>query len=194
MATLHAATTSSSVPPAAVCRAMVAVEKAKANPETLASELAGSGPAPRRWRLVLTSSTADVRSAAGGGRYFPVSAVQSWALGPNGGGVITNGVYLGHWAALQFSGPCRLSRGRLLHFDFERLQLRLLGWRGTLRLKPGDYAGLPAEGTRELQKSPFFLFAHADERCVVARGRSGGVALWARAGPEWLLTAGALLL
>jgi len=173
---------------------MVAVEKAKASPEELATALAGNGPTPRRWRLVLTSSAADVRAAAGGGRYFPVSAVQSWALSGTGAGVITNGVYLGHWAALQFRGPCRLSRGRLLHFDFETLQLKLLGWRATLRLKPRDYPGLPAEGTRALQKSPFFLFAHADDRCVVARGRSGGVALWARATPEWLLTAGALLL
>lgn len=175
------------MPPSAVCSAMRALEKAKIPAEGLAAALAGDTPGvPRRWRLVFTASASDVRSDAGGGRYFPITAVQSWDAAA---GRIVNGVYIGHLAALQFSGPCRLT-GKRLEFDFTQLSLKLLGGVARFSLKPAGYA-LPEKGTREAGALPFFLFAQADEQTVVARGRSGGVALWARATPSWELTAGA---
>jgi hypothetical protein len=166
---------------------MRALEKAKLPAETLTDALVGPVAAtPRRWRLVFTSSSKDVKSDAGGGRYFPVTAVQSWDAAA---GAIVNGVYVGHLAALQFSGPCRLS-GKRLEFDFDTLVLKLLGGVARFKLKKDGYE-LPAKGTREAGALPFFLFAHADDDVVVARGRSGGVALWARATPSWELTNGA---
>jgi hypothetical protein len=174
------------VPPPAVCAAMRALEKAKLSADGLSVALAGEGAAPRRWRLVFTSTSKDVQSAQGGGRYFPVTAVQSWDAA---NGRIVNGVYIGHLAALQFSGPCRLS-GKRMEFDFDALSLKLLGGVARFRLKPAGHA-LPAGGTKEAAKLPFFLFAQADDATVVARGRSGGVALWARATASWELEAGA---
>jgi hypothetical protein len=173
---------------------MRALEKAKLPAAPLADALVGpdtAGAAPRRWRLVFTSSAKDVRSATGGGRYFPITAVQSWDVRA---GRIVNGVYGGHLAALQFSGPCRLqTAGKRLEFDFDALTLKLLGGVARFRLKPEGYA-LPAAGTKEASKLPFFLFAQADDETVVARGRSGGVAFWARAAPSWLLEKGATAL
>jgi len=145
---------------------------------------------PTRWRLVFTSSAKDLealrKTGTGGGRFFPVTAVQSWSAGR-----IRNGVYLGHIAALQFDGPFALS-GKRLAFDFSTLSLKLLGFRLSFALKPEGYA-LPASG-KEAAKLPFFLFAFADGDLVVARGRSGGVALWARSAPSWLLENGAIAL
>eukprot|EP00951_Prasinocladus_malaysianus_P031657 scaffold304562_cov45-Prasinocladus_malaysianus.AAC.1 len=67
----------------------------------------------KKWRLVYTADKDAVQSAlkskgetpqagAPAGKYFPLTAVQTW----NGEeGRIENGVYLGHVAALKFSGP-----------------------------------------------------------------------------------------
>lgn len=175
-----------SPPAAAVCAALRSVEEAKAlDAEQLGAALDGA-----RWRLVFTSSAGDLeklrKTGAGGGKYFPVTAVQSWSAS----GAIRNGVYLGHWAALQFDGPFRLN-GKRLQFDFTQLSLRFLGLQGKFQLKPPTYE-LPANSTKAGGALPFFLFALADGQLVVARGRSGGVALWARAQPSWLLESGAL--
>ncbi len=174
---------------------MRALEEAKALPvEQLPALLGGEGSAATRWRLVFTSSAKDLeqlrKAGTGGGKYFPITAVQSWREG-----AIRNGVYVGHWAALQFDGPYRLS-GKRLQFDFTRLSVKLLGLRLNFGLKGGQsvtYA-LPPNGTKAGGALPFFLFAHADGDLVVARGRSGGVALWARASPAWVLESGAIAL
>jgi len=173
---------------------MVAVEKSRALATESLPALLGGG---RQWRLVFTSSAADLASlrkgGAGGGKFFPVTAVQSWAppsSDAEGDGHITNGVYLGHWASLRFDGPFRLS-GKRLAFDFSQISLRLLGLRGSFSLKPTDYV-LPTAHKTE-GKLPFFLFAYADGELVVARGRSGGLAMWAAATPSWLLEKGVVV-
>ena len=165
---------------------MRALEEGKAlDVEQLAAHLDNA-----RWRLVFTSSAGDLaklrKTGTGGGRYFPLTAVQSWSSG----GHIRNGVHLGHWAALQFDGPFRLS-GKRMQFDFDKLSLKFLGLKGSFQLKPPGYS-LPEQSTKAGGALPFFLFAWADGDLVVARGRSGGVALWARAAPSWVLEAGAL--
>lgn len=164
---------------------MRALEESKAlDVEQLAAHLDNA-----RWRLVFTSSAGDLaklrKTGTGGGRYFPITAVQSWSAEH-----IRNGVYLGHWAALQFDGPFRLS-GKRMQFDFATLSLKLLGLQGKFQLKAPGYT-LPEQSTKAGGALPFFLFAYADGDLVVARGRSGGVALWARAAPSWVLEAGAL--
>lgn len=45
---------------------------------------------------------------------------------------------------------------------------------------------------REVKKLPFFVYAWADNDIIVARGRSGGVALWGRADSDWQARAGVL--
>ena len=45
---------------------------------------------------------------------------------------------------------------------------------------------------REVRKLPFFLYAYVDEDIIVARGRSGGLALWVAADPVWQANAGVL--
>ena len=47
---------------------------------------------------------------------------------------------------------------------------------------------------REKKKLPFFVYAYADEDIIVARGRSGGVALWQNMerNSEWQAQAGVL--
>ena len=45
---------------------------------------------------------------------------------------------------------------------------------------------------RELKKLPFFIYSWVDEDIAVARGRSGGLALWVRADDEWQAKTGVL--
>ena len=45
---------------------------------------------------------------------------------------------------------------------------------------------------RELKALPFFIYAYVDEDIIVARGRSGGVALWQRADTKWQADSGVL--
>ena len=40
------------------------------------------------------------------------------------------------------------------------------------------------------RKAPIQLFSYADDDVCVARGRSGGLAVWARATAEWELANG----
>ena len=177
---------------------MVAVEESRALPlDQLAALLGGEGAAagrPTQWRLVFTSSSKDLaaqrKTGRGDGKYFPISAVQSWSPPAAGEptGAIRNGVYLGHWFALQFDGPFLL-QGKKLAFDFSKLSLKFLGLKGSFGLKPAGYT-LPLDANA-VRKLPFFLFAYADGELVVARGRSGGLAMWAKAKPSWLLESGA---
>lgn len=37
---------------------------------------------------------------------------------------------------------------------------------------------------------PFFIFSYVSDDLVVARGRSGGLAVWARTTPSWELEKG----
>lgn len=58
---------------------------------------------------------------AGGGNYFPLTAAQRW---DGAKGQIENGIFLGHVAALTFSGPYTM-KNKILSFDFDTLSLKL---------------------------------------------------------------------
>lgn len=45
---------------------------------------------------------------------------------------------------------------------------------------------------RAAKALPFFVYALVTEDIIVARGRSGGLALWARADSDWMAKAGVL--
>jgi hypothetical protein len=183
VAVLQRAAADASVPPVKVFDALRSLEKAKlpaeAWPETL-----GAGAGGRRWRLVFTSGTKQVQDAMkgglGGGKYFPITAVQRWDAAA---GQIENGIFLGHVAALTFTGPYVFS-GRKLSFDFDTLTLKLGPAKVSIPLKKKIDAYTPGP------KDPFFLFFFVDDALVAARGRGGGVAFWARTSPQWELENG----
>lgn len=50
----------------------------------------------------------------------------------------------------------------------------------------------PPHTHSDRKKLPFFLYIYVDQDIVVARGRSGGLALWARTQPDWEATSGVL--
>lgn len=122
----------------------------------------------------------EIKLSTGGGTYFPLTAVQRWDAA---NGEIENGVFLGHIAALKFSGPY-LFKGKRLIFDFDTLKLRLgpAHFQFPLKKRITSYQPSP--------KDPFFIVFYVDDNFIAARGRSGGVAFWARTNPEWELQHG----
>lgn len=180
------------VPASETLAAILVLEKAKLIPESGDSssswlEAVAGGPQGRRWRLMFTSGTDQVRKAggrSGGGVYIPITAVQRWRLSDK---LIENGVYLGFLGAFVFSGRWE-SKGRRLSFDFDSVRLRVGPWSKDFAVKGKKAEEEAKSGKKSL--GPFFLFAYADDDICVARGRSGGVALWARASGDWQVKAG----
>jgi len=172
------------VRPADTLAAILTLERAKLDPAPLLDAVAG-GPDGRRWRLMFTSGTDAVRKAvagdaAAGGVYVPITAVQGWrALDSR----IENGIFLGWLGAFCFRGDFTVA-GRKFAFDFDTVRLRLgpKWFEFPLTKKEG--------GSKPASAGPFFLVAYADDEVCVARGRSGGVALWARATADWQAKAG----
>ncbi len=121
------------------------------------------------------------KAGQGSGKYFPLTAVQRWDATI---GQIENGIFLGHVAALTFSGPYAM-KGKKLSFDFDTLKLKLGPWTLPINLKKKitDYTSPPP-------KDPFFLFFYVSDDVIAARGRGGGIAFWARTTPAWELENG----
>jgi hypothetical protein len=118
---------------------------------------------------------------AGGGKYFPLTAVQRWDAAA---GEIENGIFLGHLAALLFKGPYSFS-GKKLGFDFDTLVIKL-GPKFEFPLK----SKIDRASYKPTSKDPFFIFVYVDDDICVARGRGGGIAMWARTSPKWELENG----
>lgn len=144
----------------------------------------------RRWRLMFTSGTDQVRKAVAGGKaggtYIPITAVQRWRLSDK---LIENGIYLGALGAFVFSGTWE-AKGKRLSFDFYSVRLRLCPWSKDFAMKGKKAEEEAKSGGAKKSLGPFFLFAYADDDICVARGRGGGVALWARAAGDWQVKAG----
>jgi hypothetical protein len=115
-------------------------------------------------------------------------------------GRIRNGIYLGP-IEFFFDGPFvwreKLS---MLEFTFTRVSLAL-GPLGPVSfdIDDGKWDAVKAaeqsasEGQGKVEKgkgskpgaNPFFKFVYTDDKCIAARGRGGGLAMWAREGePE----------
>jgi len=185
VAILRQASTEYSVPPSTVFQALRSLEQAKLPTEEWPTIIGGTASPGRRWRLIFTSGTKEVQKAMksagqGGGKYFPLTAVQRW---DSTIGQIENGIFLGHVAALTFSGPYAM-KGKKLTFDFDTLKLKLGPWTLPINLKQKitEYTSPP--------KDPFFLFFYVSDDLVAARGRGGGIAFWARTTPAWELENG----
>lgn len=202
--TIHEAAATRSAFVDDVYASISALEKAKKGDKRVhGAELNG------KWRLVYTSGTkkvaANLSRAGFGGSYFPLPAVQSFDVGS---GRIRNGIYLGP-VKFFFDGPfVWREKLNMLEFTFTRVSLGLgpLGpWSVDIddgkwdAVKAAEQAasdgqgvvekgsGTPGRGEKSSKPgaNPFFKFVHTDDRCIAARGRGGGLALWAREGePE----------
>jgi hypothetical protein len=145
-----------------------------------------------RWRLVYTApekvaTAASKRQPHGPATLFPLTAAQKFDDTTN---VFTNGVFLGGGlASLTFAGPFDVN-GRLLQFDVCTMAGNLGPWKFSFPIKknmPETVAGYAAQDRKKL---PFFSYIYADDEMIVARGRSGGLAAWARADSAWLAETG----
>ncbi|KAG2495269.1 hypothetical protein HYH03_006542 [Edaphochlamys debaryana] len=181
-----AASKPGSVRPADVLAAMVAVEKAKLKPDGWEAKLTAANV---RWRLIYTVPAKDITAAAkkqkgGSGSYFPMAACQKF---DDTG--FENGVFLGGLASLTFKGPFQQD-GKVVHFDVPSMSIGVGPWRFTIPIKASKpFSELPKKDFKAL---PFFVYAYVGDDIVVARGRSGGVALWGRADAQWLAESGAM--
>jgi len=174
--------------PAEVLQAVKTLERSNIPAgDDLLARLGGEQSPGFRWRLVYASG----QKGKTPGSFFPIPACQRWDASK---GVIENGVYLGGILGLIFQGPFNLE-GRILRFDFNRLALRLGPWKPTFTIKQETNDFLEklivrrgmTEFTPAKRSLPLFKIIYVDDEVAVARGRSGGLAFWARTTPTWEL-------
>eukprot|EP00798_Chlamydomonas_sp_ICE-L_P007395 gene7395-522_t len=181
-----------SVPGKQMLDAIIAVEKEKLKlprmssqlPKGKNTELAHSSPSqPARGVLVL------VVLEHGGGTFFPITACQ--VKFDKSDMSFENGIFLGPIFSLTFKGPFTLD-GKVLRFDTHTLNIGIGPWRPSFNLKPAQ--SLESMAKKDQKAFPFFIYAYADNDIIVARGKSGGVALWKNmsSDPEWQARAGVL--
>lgn len=165
---------------------MLALEKQKVKPDGWLEALTAPGA---RWRLIYTAPSKAVVAASkgqqgGAGGYFPIPACQKFdAEG------FENGVFLGPVGSLTVKGPFKMN-GRLLSFDVTNTYITLGPWRFTIPVKKEQ--AIEDMEPKAAKALPFFVYALVTEDIIVARGRSGGLALWARADSDWMAKAGVL--
>ena len=135
------------------------------------------------------TGTSKIREQGGGligsGRYVPrfVKIKISYSRPQDSflpQGMVHNSVELGAFQ-LTVAGPARmLDKKNIVAFDFTRLTVKGLGikfYEGTLR------GGTQSEATfyqESVAKQAFFAYFLMSDRLIAARGREGGIALWAR--------------
>lgn len=96
---------------------------------------------------------------------------------------IENGVYLGPLGCLTFEGRFSWKK-RILAFIFEKIRIKV----GPLN--PFEINIRGKDDSEPSNKNPFFVWFYIDEEIAVARGRSGGTAVWCRCqrALSWFLT------
>ena len=180
-------TTPSATPPApeAVVEALLQAEKAAKQTKVrhTYSQLLGS------WRLGFITGTKRSRKRAGvilgAGRFLPKWVKIHLSYSPSESsqeqGMVQNSVELG---LLKFvlTGPTQFwSKTNMLAFDFTRMKVSLSG----LKLYEGYIRGGKERETRFYEQSvkeqAFFTYFLVENRCIAARGRGGGLALWTKA-------------
>lgn len=142
------------------------------------------------WRLCLATGTRKAQKRGGirlgRGFYMPIltPAHISFALDETrdrtGAAQITNQLQLGT-VKLKFTGPaCYLGKKNLLAFDFTHLQVTLFGKTVFDKaIRSGKQPALPFD-ERPVSQLPFFSFFQVTDGWIAARGRGGGLALWAK--------------
>ncbi|PZO39960.1 MAG: hypothetical protein DCF17_12555 [Shackletoniella antarctica] len=140
------------------------------------------------WQLRFTAPKKPAYKAgqpSGSGFYIPGLAVATLAFSRSDDTAdlltIQNQLRVGP-LKLRFTGPAKfLPKKNLLAFDFVRLQV-LVGSLPLVNLPlPGKAAQTEKFLATPVGKLPFFAFFAAQADYVAARGRGGGLALWAKA-------------
>jgi hypothetical protein len=172
-----------------VCAALADLEKqmrqkAKEDPEVandMKRNLDGD------WRLIFTTGTGETQKKYGKINYFPLKAVQSFRTIDCDPMTIENGIYIGDFPLVRFSGTMEFDlRKRRLEFDFDRVLVLSvfdvkLGKGEAAQL--GSTSGLGSDGNvrnAEKGRNAFFNWISADSTIATARGAGGGLALWKR--------------
>lgn len=135
------------------------------------------------------------------GSYFPLCARQSFNTQK---GTIRNGVYVGadgKICSLYFDGVFDWQdKGKILEFVFKRVSFTIgtlpafkydldeTQWNKTKAAEQKIVYGKKEESVRTTPgragSNPFFKFVFADDKCIAARGKGGGLALWGRYSEE----------
>lgn len=179
-----------SKPPAAkVVEALLQAEKTARTEKIRYSfeQLIGS------WRLCFITGTQKTRAKAGivmgAGRYIPQFVKIQASYSPVSiesqqqnfeAGLFENGVAMGSFQ-LVLTGPTKfLNNKNILAFDFTKVKVQLLG----AKLYSGAIRGGEAKEqdfyTESVGKQAFFAYFLIGEQAIAARGRGGGLALWAK--------------
>jgi hypothetical protein len=172
-----------------VCDAIAACEKSKF--EVTAEMLNGE------FELIYTTGTNKNKANVnrnGDGTYFPIKAVQSFDIENER---IRNGVYVGP-IKFFFDGPfVWRQKLKMLEFTFTKCSIGIASAIQSFNIDDGKWERVKAaeekvsEGQGAIAKSsesskpganPFFKFVYADDVCIAARGRGGGLAMWKRIG------------
>lgn len=176
--------------PSELLAAVLDLEKRRLQPDSWLDTLSAPG---KRWNLVYTVPAKDVvaaqkkKAGGGSGAYFPLTAAQKFDATD---ATFENGVFLSSLASLTFKGPYSM-KDRRMAFDVTTMYLALGPWRFPITLKR-DAPRLEQRPPADVVKLPFFLYAYVDSSCVVARGRSGGLAVWRSVDTEWQAKSGVL--
>ncbi len=179
-------TNSSATPPApeAVVEALLRAEKTAKRTKVRHTypQLLGT------WRLGFITGTKRSRQRAGiilgAGRFLPkwVKIQLSYSQSDSGQeqGTVQNSVELGP-LQLVLTGPTQFRpQTNMLAFDFTQMRVSLSG----LKLYQGYIrGGKDREGRfyeQSVKEQAFFTYFLVENRCIAARGRGGGLALWTR--------------
>jgi hypothetical protein len=179
-------TTTTSAPPApeAVVEALLQAEKSAKRSKVCHTyeQLLGT------WRLGFITGTKRTRQKAGvvlgAGRFLPkwveIHLTYSQSEPASERGTVDNSVKLGP-LQLVLTGPTQFwQKTNRLAFDFTQMRVSLSG----LKLYEGYIRkGRDSEAKfyeRSVKEQAFFTYFLVEERCIAARGRGGGLALWTR--------------
>jgi len=179
-------TTPSATPPApeAVVEALLMAEKTAKQTKVRHAypQLLGT------WRLGFITGTKRSRQRAGvilgAGRFLPkwVKIQLSYSQLDSGQerGTVQNSVELGPLVLIVTGSTQFWQKTNILAFDFTRMKVSLSG----LKLYEGYIRGGRDREARfyeqSLKEQAFFTYFLVENRCIAARGRGGGLALWTR--------------
>jgi hypothetical protein len=179
-------TTTPSAPPApdAVVEALLQAEKSakRSKVRHTYEQLLGT------WRLGFITGTKRTRQKAGvvlgAGRFLPkwveIHLSYSQSEPASERGTVENSVKLGP-LQLVLTGPTQFwQKTNRLAFDFTQMKVSLSGltlYDGYIRNGRDSEAKFYEESVKE---QAFFTYFLVEERCMAARGRGGGLALWTR--------------
>jgi len=179
-------TTPSATPPApeAVVEALLMAEKTAKQTKVRHAypQLLGT------WRLGFITGTKRSRQRAGvilgAGRFLPkwVKIQLSYSQLESGQerGTVQNSVELGPLVLILTGSTQFWQKTNILAFDFTRMKVSLSG----MKLYEGCIRGGRDREARfyeqSLKEQAFFTYFLVENRCIAARGRGGGLALWTR--------------